>query len=177
MNTFLTFPLWTSDKCDQIVERVRKTSGHPVLSSVAGKPPALDTSIRQANMYNLGDQGLVDEVSKAIVSNNRWNFEIEKGLPSIEVLHYVEGGFQSAHTDWGGTHNKRKLSFSIQLSAPQSYEGGELVLFDGPNPWMADTTQGSITLFPSWTLHSVQEITSGERWSAVGWVLGEDSYA
>ena len=177
MNTFVSFPLWSSEKCDEIVERVRKTSGHPVLSSVGGKSPALDTSIRRADMYNLGDEGLLDQVFQAILPQNCWNFELGGGLPSVEVLHYTTGGFQTAHTDWGGTHRRRKVSFSIQLSSPASYGGGELILHDGPQPWMADTTQGSITIFPSWTLHSVLEVTSGERWSAVGWILGKDSYA
>ncbi|MCH2540595.1 MAG: 2OG-Fe(II) oxygenase [Anaerolineales bacterium] len=176
MNTFVSIPFWSAEKCDAIVERVGKTAGHEVLTSVKGETPVVDKSVRQADMHGMNDSSVNDEILEWVLSNNEWGFELGGGLPSVEVLHYVEGGFQQAHTDWGGTHNKRKLSFSIQLSPPASYEGGELILHDGPRPWMADMTQGSITLFPSWTLHSVQEVTAGERWSAVGWLLGGSSY-
>jgi len=176
MNTFLSLPFWSAEKCDEIVERVRKTVGHEVLTTSNGKAPVVDKSVRQAHMHGMNDPSVNDEILDLVLSRNEWGFELDGGLPSVEVLHYVEGGFQTAHTDWGGMHNKRKLSFSIQLSPPASYEGGELILHDGPQPWMADMTQGSITLFPSWTLHSVQKVTAGERWSAVGWLLGRSSY-
>ena len=176
MNTFISFPLWASDKCDKIVERVKQTPCHEALSVVDDRNQ-LKKSFRHADMYDLGDPALLEEILESVLPKNDWGFELGGGLPSVEVLRYKEGGHQAAHTDWGGIHNKRKLSFSIQLSPVTSDEGGEFVLYDGPAPWMADSTQGTITIFPSWTLHQVQEVASGERWSAVGWILGKDSYA
>ena len=67
----------------------------------------------------------------------------------------------------------RKLSFSIQLSDPDDYEGGNLQLMDENNKsYIAPRQRGSIILFDSRTPHRVQKVRSGERKSIVGWVVG-----
>jgi len=44
----------------------------------------------------------------------------------LQITKYVEGNFQNWHMDMGhGRYSVRKLTFSIQLSAPEDYEGGE----------------------------------------------------
>jgi PKHD-type hydroxylase len=62
------------------------------------------------------------------------------------------------------------ISFTLFLSAPESYDGGELVL-DGPAG--ADTFKldpGNVIVYPSATLHHVAPVTRGQRLAAVGWV-------
>ena len=67
----------------------------------------------------------------------------------------------------------RKLSFSIQLSDPDDYEGGNLQLMDENNKsYIAPRQRGTIILFDSRTPHRVQKVRSGERKSIVGWVVG-----
>ena len=66
----------------------------------------------------------------------------------------------------------RKLSFSILLSDPEEFEGGDLVIHDGYNPSVVDRVKGRATFFPSYTLHEVTPVTSGVRYSLVGWVHG-----
>ena len=67
----------------------------------------------------------------------------------------------------------RKLSFSIQLSDPDDYEGGNLQLMDeNRKSYIAPRQRGSIILFDSRTPHRVQKVRSGERKSIVGWVVG-----
>ena len=66
----------------------------------------------------------------------------------------------------------RKISFSIQLSDPDDYEGGELLLNHG-NDCVVSKTKGSMTLFPSFTVHEVKPVTKGIRYSLVGWVVGD----
>ena len=67
----------------------------------------------------------------------------------------------------------RKLSFSIQLSDPDDYEGGNLQLMDENNKsYIAPRQRGSIILFDSRTPHRVQKVRRGERKSIVGWVVG-----
>lgn len=98
-------------------------------------------------------------------------------LSYIESLQFTTyespGDFYTRHVDigykGGGT---RKLSFSIQLSSPESYEGSQLVLHIGVKPVEAPAQQGVATLFPSYSLHEVTPITSGTRYSLVGWVIG-----
>ena len=62
------------------------------------------------------------------------------------------------------------LSFSIFLNKKNSYEGGDLVIenINTENKFKLD--QGEIIIYPSTYLHSVDEITNGERLVCVGWI-------
>lgn len=67
----------------------------------------------------------------------------------------------------------RKLSFTLQLSHPDDYEGGNVQFIDenGDN-YVAPRQRGSIVLFDSRTQHRVVKVNKGVRKSIVGWVLG-----
>lgn len=67
----------------------------------------------------------------------------------------------------------RKLSFSLLLSDPDTYEGGNLQLLDETGKsYYAPRKRGTIILFDSRTQHRVQKVKSGVRKSVVGWVVG-----
>lgn len=68
-------------------------------------------------------------------------------------------------------HN-RKLSMSLQLSDPNDYEGGELLLHLSHNPTVISKQKGMMVFFPSHTLHEVTPVTKGERYSLVAWIHG-----
>jgi len=91
---------------------------------------------------------------------NAWLFR--KLTDVILVDHHFQGAGQFP----------RKLSFSMQLTDPSEYEGGNTRLITSHEPFDIPKTKGSITFFPSYTLHDVQPITKGTRKALVGWVLG-----
>ncbi|HEX7326972.1 MAG TPA: 2OG-Fe(II) oxygenase [Casimicrobiaceae bacterium] len=67
----------------------------------------------------------------------------------------------------------RKLSFTIQLSDSASYEGGDVVLYDSFTDFATlDRARGSISFFPSYTIHEVTPVSRGLRYSLVGWATG-----
>ena len=67
----------------------------------------------------------------------------------------------------------RKLSFVLQLSNPDDYEGGNLQLLDeADNSYIAPRKRGTVILFDSRTRHRVLPVKSGLRKSVVGWVVG-----
>jgi PKHD-type hydroxylase len=97
----------------------------------------------------------------------------------VEPLQYSiyradDRGFYAPHYDWGPqARGIRKLSFTVQLSDPREYVGGDLVLYTGDRePSLAPREQGSITVFPSWLLHEVTPVTQGVRRALVGWIEG-----
>lgn len=103
--------------------------------------------------------------------NQRYQFELY-GIREVQIARYGVGGFYDWHLDIGKTDtSSRKLSVSVQLSGPESYEGGELVLRDYVNEEPVKEI-GSVIVFPSYLSHRVNEIRSGERWSLVAWVHG-----
>jgi len=67
----------------------------------------------------------------------------------------------------------RKLSFVLQLSNPEDYEGGNLqLLAEDGNSYFAPRKRGTIIVFDSRTQHRVLKVTKGIRKSLVGWVVG-----
>ena len=67
----------------------------------------------------------------------------------------------------------RKISFSLQLSDPDDYEGGNIQLLDECNKnYIAPRQKGSLIIFDSRTQHRVCKVTKGIRKSIVGWVVG-----
>lgn len=71
------------------------------------------------------------------------------------------------------TEHVRKLSFSLQLSDPDDYEGGNVVLLDeAGRRYVAPRQRGTIVLFDSRTQHRVCKVRKGVRKSIVGWVVG-----
>jgi PKHD-type hydroxylase len=67
----------------------------------------------------------------------------------------------------------RKLSISIQLTDPNEYEGGELILYDSEKENIMEKEQGALIVFPSFVLHEVKPVTKGERNSLVCWITGK----
>lgn len=62
------------------------------------------------------------------------------------------------------------LSFTLFLSDPTTYEGGELVVErpDGEDRYRLPA--GDALLYPSSSLHRVEPVVSGRRYAAVGWM-------
>jgi PKHD-type hydroxylase len=112
-----------------------------------------------------------------------YNFNLT-GIETMQFSEYPEGaGFYAPHQDWGAglvqgrSDICRKLSFTVQLSNPDSYEGGDLNIHCGDiNPLDPSLLRefGSITVFPSFMVHEVTPVTRGTRRSLVGWVVGPD---
>lgn len=62
------------------------------------------------------------------------------------------------------------VSFTIFLSDPESYDGGELVLRAEGGEVRARMAAGDAFLYPAIYLHRVEPVTRGTRLAAVGWV-------
>ncbi|MEM1031478.1 MAG: Fe2+-dependent dioxygenase [Myxococcota bacterium] len=84
---------------------------------------------------------------------------------------YAPGMQYGPHVDdafIGGT--RTDLSFTLSLSAPDQYEGGELVLKRHDGDEQVKPPRGAVYLYPSNSLHYVAPVTHGVRLAAVGWV-------
>ena len=87
---------------------------------------------------------------------------------------YEQGMGYGDHVDnavMGGDRPFRSdLSFTIFLSAPEEYEGGELAIEDTTGVQTFKLPAGSMVLYPSTSLHRVETVTAGVRQVAVGWI-------
>ena len=133
---------------------------------------------------------------------NKTNFLYDlTGIDSETVQYtvYNEGCYYNWHTDQDyesfykplAKHNKerpevlthdflqknteviRKLSFSLLLSDPDEYEGGNFQMMNGlKKSYIIPRQKGVLAVFDSRTPHRVQKVTKGTRKSIVGWCVG-----
>jgi PKHD-type hydroxylase len=85
---------------------------------------------------------------------------------------YTEGGAHyGVHTDapWMGA-TRTDLSCTIWLSSPDSYEGGELVIYDDGEKRQFKGNPGQCVIYDCGRPHEVLPVTSGERICAVTWI-------
>ncbi|KZD12843.1 Fe2+-dependent dioxygenase [Oceanibaculum pacificum] len=61
------------------------------------------------------------------------------------------------------------VSFTVFLSDPASYEGGELVMVTPYGEHFCKGPAGSVVVYPSLVLHRVEPVRSGTRLAAIGW--------
>lgn len=161
-------------ECENLIsEGLKHDMGKPGVFHSHGK--SQENKIRSCMVSEVSNEGMRDYLFSQISTLNAQNLKLEiSGMEPLQLIRYQEGDHYVWHTDWSPVNNKkRKLSFSVQLSEPSSYEGGNLELFRGPETDIATREQGHLTMFPSWTLHRVNAVTQGERWALVGWVTGK----
>lgn len=107
-----------------------------------------------------------------------FNVDIQQEMREMQFTEYHAeyGGKYNWHHDVNWENNKnfdRKLSMVVQLSDPDTYEGGRFEFNEVQNPRPEDwKKQGSILIFPSYLQHRVTEVTKGVRYSLVSWVRG-----
>lgn len=107
--------------------------------------------------------------------NSRYfKFDIFGATEGFQFTKYVAPtGHYGKHVDCGFNSPVRKLSFTLQLSDPNEYEGGDLRLYTDDKPTIANRKQGFVTVFPSYVLHEVTPVTKGTRYSLVSWITGK----
>ena len=119
---------------------------------------------------------IFNRISEVIVNLNErfFGFDISGLHEGIQFTKYTApGGKYGRHIDCEVGGEVRKLSFTLQLSDPNEYEGGELSLIAGDIPNIMSKEQGHVVIFPSYVLHEVMPITKGTRYSLVSWVTGK----
>jgi len=89
----------------------------------------------------------------------------------VMVSRYRRGMQYGLHVDDALMDGRRTdLSFTLFLTDPDAYEGGELEIEAQGGNLSVKEAAGSVFVYPSTTLHRVAPVTSGERLAVVGWV-------
>lgn len=95
-------------------------------------------------------------------------------IHSLLISRYEMGMSYGSHVDnalMGNQEMRRSdISFTLFLSTPLSYGGGELVIESFEDETAFKLEAGSAVIYPSSTLHRVEVVTQGVRLAAVGWV-------
>jgi len=120
---------------------------------------------------------VIDKIMSQVTEANKtiWNFDLKSIIDNIQYTEYEgNGGHYDWHLDIGpGSISHRKISITIQLSDPEEYVGGDLQIMTGSEYTTVPRGKGTVVIFPSFLLHRVVPLTSGNRKSLVLWVGGD----
>ena len=85
-----------------------------------------------------------------------------KSLNNMKYGRHIDNPFMSS--------GRSDLSFTISLTDKSKYSGGELNIEEMNSEKEFKLNAGEIVIYPSNYLHSVKEVTYGERIVCVGWI-------
>jgi PKHD-type hydroxylase len=175
--TWAWCPMFSPEECDKIVEIGTKLIVTKATVGGGGEE-TVETAVRNNKVSWIpmaGNEWIFTRCTEHVngINDKFFNFDLQY-IEALQFTIYDElSEFYSKHIDTMYKGNTRKLSFSCQLSEPESYDGGELILYtEQSNPPKSKREKGVATFFPSWTLHEVTPITRGKRYSLVGWSVG-----
>ena len=141
-----------------------------------------EKNLRNAELVWMDDVGGLGWVMERLIelvrksNTNHYDFDLREFAESPQVASYKAstGGHFAWHSDVGEspTAGKRKLTLVLQLSKPNSYEGGDLQIMPGAHVLAASRAQGCASIFPSYTLHQVTPVKCGIRHSITLWAHG-----
>tara|TARA_Y100000991_G_C21938290_1_gene334039 strand:- start:312 stop:977 length:666 start_codon:yes stop_codon:yes gene_type:complete len=85
-----------------------------------------------------------------------------KSTKGMQYGRHIDNSFMST--------GRADLSFTIFLSNKEEYKGGELIIENINSESKFKLNSGEIIIYPSTYLHSIKEVTLGERIVCVGWI-------
>ena len=111
-------------------------------------------------------------VDKKIISNQLIkSFSLPKIIHGIMFTKSSENMHYGRHIDNPYmTTGRSDLSFTLSLTNKEFYKGGELIIETMNLEEKFKLNAGEIIIYPSSYLHSVNEVTNGERLVCVGWI-------
>lgn len=142
-----------------------------------------DIRITSVSMINVAPENkyLFDRLLQLtdFINSQFYNYDL-LGFDHLQYTVYDKVGSHYAyHMDMimdekitGVLQLPRKLSFSLILSNPDEFEGGEFEFLTGAESIKAEQKRGRVIAFPSYLLHRVTPVTKGVRKSLVFWVCG-----
>ncbi len=90
---------------------------------------------------------------------------------------YADGGHYGTHVDSAlmrlpdaGRTTRSDLAATIFLTAPEDYDGGELIIEDRFGGQAIKLAAGDMVVYPASSLHQVTPVTRGTRVCAVTWI-------
>ena len=145
-------------------------------AAVGAMDPAQSASIRKSSAVfvfpDASTNWVFERLGKTIreVNDAIYGFDASQFREGFQFTRYEVGEYYGPHFDIGpGRLAERKLSLTVQLSPPEEYTGGDLIIYP---EFVAAKNQGSMTVFPSFMCHNVCPVNTGVRYSLVSWLAG-----
>ena len=130
----------------------------------------------QAAMESPPGRALQDEITRILADHPVIRAAAQpRRFSPLLISRTADGGHYGAHVDNAlmGKGDKRirtDLSFTLWLTPPGEYDGGELVIHNAGMTQEVKGKAGHLVLYPSGALHEVKPVTRGTRIVCVGWI-------
>jgi PKHD-type hydroxylase len=166
-------PLVSESRCQEVVGLLREESAdwRPG-AETAGWAARSTKNNHQLNSQSQLYQTLTSELTDLLRANPLVQAAaFPRQIHGILFSRSCVGEGYGRHVDSAYMAGGRSdLSFTIALSGPDDYQGGELVLESPGGEEAFRLPAGHALVYPSTLLHRVEPVTSGERLVAVGWI-------
>ena len=178
------------DICEQITRDCKQNTLEEAKVFKFDKSGRNNPSIRKSSVCFIRDKD--DKINKLVwdflrkANEAQFNYDL-KYFQAVQFAEYKVGDFFGWHQDQTGispSNEIRKLSATLVLSDPDTFEGGELQFYNGGRPMYTSKkdleltendmkAQGSLIIFDSRDWHRVTPVTKGVRYSVVCWSSGQ----
>ena len=140
-------------------------------TATAGWHAKLVKNNMQVDRTQLEYQPMNKSVTESIMRNGTFRMAARpRHITPLLFSRYRDSMEYGTHVDDPIMYNLRSdISFTLFLTDPNSYDGGELVMETSSGEQPFKLKAGQMITYPSWTLHRVTPVTRGERIAAVGW--------
>jgi PKHD-type hydroxylase len=110
-------------------------------------------------------------VAERILGNDVFRLAVRpKALSPLLFSRYEPGMHYGSHVDDALMDGMRTdVAFTLFLSDPASYDGGELIIESAAGEDAFKLDPGALVAYPATSLHHVRDVTRGARLAAVGW--------
>ena len=175
---------FTGEECDRIVasakEEIWQAGGVGGYGDPGGSVvPSARSCMEQKLPFDARTGHPLSKLAYMVgnINAEAWRFDltgfVSDDLPYLMKYSGASRDHNDWHTDMGRSHTaSRKLSFSLQLSAPEDYEGGDLEFQNVALDRGEARRKGTLIVFPPYWSHKVHPVASGTRYVVVGWVHG-----
>ena len=174
-----TEPIFSPKQCQMVIDKGMSLKKEEAKVGMGKLEGGLDSKKRITTISWIPFKDMPEmyrdiEATMLKANGNHFGFEGMRLTEPAQFTHYLEGGFYDWHTDndISGKNQSpvRKISMTLLLSDPATFEGGELEIMSKGKT--AKLKQGQAIFFASWLQHRVKPVTQGERKSLVMWFGG-----
>ncbi len=171
----------TAEECDGLISLSKLANSVRLPNAKNGVVPDYHQADLWSINYTEETKWLWERVVKNLtaVNENYFGFEVYGIIEPLQLLCYDatksekgEGDRHELHIDNAHPFSCRKISFSLELSDPDTYQGGEFNVYASETTMDFPNSRGTMIMFPSFFLNEVKPIIKGKRWALVGWISG-----
>ena len=169
------------DYVKNLIEDLEFHDGKKTALGLAKKVKLNKHAVAEGDKY----QELVSYIGDILITNQWLRKRYLPKAFSTPVINKYEVGdgygrhFDTSHMNTGSGSIRNDFSFTLMLSSKSDYEGGELKIETGSVTHEVKLDVGDLVIYPSSYIHSVLNITKGNRVAYVGWIAShiKDQFA